>query len=147
MKQTVEEAAEEAIHKHYNCDGEHPCGECNYCMHFKGSNTSYDCCECGADEFNEGFIVGAEWQAKQLGWISVVERLPTDDSDYIVLLSNGIIGVGIYDNEAEIWRINGIGIVDNVFLYMPIPSFDEILEANKDVLQRMKRKGEENENN
>ena len=41
------------------------------------------------------------------------ERLPTDDSDYIVLLSNGIIGVGIYDNEAEIWRINGIGIVDN----------------------------------
>lgn len=88
------------------------------------------------------FKAGAEWQAKQLGWISVVERLPTDDSDYIVLLSNGIIGVGIYDNEAEIWRINGIGIVDNVFLYMPIPSFDEILEANRDVLQRMKEKGD-----
>lgn len=26
--------------------------------------------------------------------------------------------------------------------FLPIPSFDQILEANKDVLQRMKEKGE-----
>lgn len=31
---------------------------------------------------------------------------------------------------------------DAIKLYMPIPSFDEILEANKDVLQRMKEKGD-----
>jgi len=85
-----------------------------------------------------GFKAGAEWQSKQSLWISVEERLPEDDSDYIVLLSNGIIGVGIYNNKDNVWIINGIGIVRNVFLWMPIPSFDEILEANRDVLQRLK---------
>ena len=65
MKQTLEEAAREKIHAHYNCNGEYPCGERDYCEHCNGHNTAFDCCECGADEFKEGFISGAEWQAKQ----------------------------------------------------------------------------------
>ena len=56
MKQTVEEAAREAIHKHYNCNGTYPCSEREYCEHCNGHNTAFDCCECGADEFKEGFI-------------------------------------------------------------------------------------------
>ena len=31
MKQTVEEAARDAIHAHYKCNGEYPCGERDYC--------------------------------------------------------------------------------------------------------------------
>lgn len=27
MKQTIKEAAREAIHKHYNCNGTYPCSE------------------------------------------------------------------------------------------------------------------------
>ena len=61
MKQTVEEAAREAIHKHYNCNGTYPCSEREYCEHCNGHNTAFDCCECGADEFKEGFIAGANW--------------------------------------------------------------------------------------
>ena len=84
MKQTVEEAARDAIHAHYKCNGEYPCGERDYCEHCNGHNTAFDCCECGADEFKEGFISGAEWQSKQSPWISVKERLPEKDGYYFV---------------------------------------------------------------
>ena len=62
MKQTIKEAAREAIHKHYNCNGTYPCSEREYCEHCNGHNTAFDCCECGADEFKEGFIAGANWR-------------------------------------------------------------------------------------
>lgn len=62
MKQTLEQAVKEAIHKHYNCNGKYPCTEREYCQYCGGHNSAYDCGECGADEFNEGFRVGAEWR-------------------------------------------------------------------------------------
>lgn len=128
MKQTVEEAAKKARMASAET------------LTTYGTHTSLDdFTYLSHDEIAEAaFIKGAEWQSKQSLWISVEERLPEDDSDYIVLLSNGIIGVGIYNNKDNVWIINGIGIVRNVFLWMPIPSFDEILEANRDVLQRLK---------
>lgn len=43
MKQTVEEAARDAIHAHYKCNGEYPCGERDYCEHCNGHNTAFDC--------------------------------------------------------------------------------------------------------
>ena len=38
MKQTIKEAAREAIHKHYNCNGTYPCSEREYCEHCNGHN-------------------------------------------------------------------------------------------------------------
>lgn len=77
---------------------------------------------------------------KQSPWIIVDERLLEDISECLILLLNGVIGIGRYEKESKSWIMNGFGIVDDVILYMPIPSFDEILEANKDVLQRLKEK-------
>ena len=98
MKQTLEEAAKEAIHAHYNCNGKYPCGERNYCEHCNGHNTAHDCCECGADEFKEGFIACAEWHAKQPLWISVEERLPEKpEYDWVLVIvrdkRDGFIGI------------------------------------------------------
>lgn len=90
MKQTVEEAARDAIHAHYKCNGEYPCGERDYCEHCNGHNTAFDCCECGADEFKEGFISGAEWQSKQSPWISVKERLPEPNKEVLLYDKNSI---------------------------------------------------------
>ena len=90
MKQTVEEAARDAIHAHYKCNGEYPCGERDYCEHCNGHNTAFDCCECGADEFKEGFISGAEWQSKQSPWISVKERLPEPNKEVLLYDNNPI---------------------------------------------------------
>ncbi len=146
MKQTIKEAAREAIHKHYNCNGTYPCSEREYCEHCNGHNTTFDCCECGADEFKEGFITGAEWQAKQSPWISVKGRLPEEGQKVFVLVM--CYGTPCIREEKFCRNSNldkkGMWIHGNSFVlaWMPIPSFDEILEANKDVLERIKEKGD-----
>lgn len=139
MKQTVEEAARDAIHAHYKCNGEYPCGERDYCEHCNGHNTAFDCCECGADEFKEEFISGAEWQSKQSPWISVKERLPEELESVLV----GTNYEGRYYYEVA-FVMNGKWVCHNSkpIYWMPIPSFDDILEANRDVLERIKEKGD-----
>lgn len=90
------------------------------------------------------FIQGAEWQSKQSPWISVKERLPENEdrvlvlckmkrfNSYFTLVNNYI------DGE---WETKILAHYDTV-AWMPIPSFDEILEANRDVLERIKQKGD-----
>lgn len=58
----IKKAAISAIHDHYNCNGEYPCSERSYCQFCSGYNSAFDCNECGADDFNEGFLVGARWR-------------------------------------------------------------------------------------
>lgn len=146
MKQTIKEAAREAIHKHYNCNGTYPCSEREYCEHCNGHNTAFDCCECGADEFKEEFITGAAWQAKQSPWISVEDKAGCDTSgDCIVMVMNGDIFKAYFSSENKWMKSNGgyyDEVIDDVVAWFPIPSFDEILEVNKDVLERIKEKGD-----
>lgn len=150
MKQTVEEAARDAIHAHYKYNGEYPCGERDYCEHCNGHNTAFDCCECGADEFKEGFISGAEWQSKQSPWISVKERLPEKNTGVFFTVewkdSRKGYFVGLYYGNGQWESDNRIFLQDSplyrITHYMPIPSFDDILEANRDVLERIKEKGD-----
>ena len=92
-------------------------------------------------QFGEiNFIQGAEWHAKQSPWISVEERLPDYEGKVLVLYE--------YEGEMQIQELFYIGEKIMVFgssevlAWMPIPSFDEILEANRDVLERIKEKGD-----
>lgn len=86
------------------------------------------------------FKAGAEWQLKQSPWISVEERLPEKNT---VVLTRGAYGflicqlssLGEWETGANVNK-ERLGITH----WMPIPSFDEILEANKDVLERIKEK-------
>lgn len=90
----------------------------------------------------DGFKDGAEWQSKQSPWISVKERLPENNT---VVLTRGAYGflicrlssLGEWETGANVNK-ERLGITH----WMPIPSFDEILEANKDVLERIKEKGD-----
>lgn len=129
MKQTVEEAAREYSNDQIN--RQHHCEP--YCI--------------------VDFKAGADWQAKQSPWISVEERLPEEEQRVLV----GFLYYYKYDDrEAESRSYidtftygNSVWINDNgksylgkditrkdikVICWQPIPSFDEILEANKDVL-------------
>jgi hypothetical protein len=127
MKQMVEEAAKEHQSKFETCDGEGTLVGFANGMH----KQSY-----------ESFIAGAEWQAKQSPWVSVEERLPENEdrvlvlckmkrfNSYFTLLNNYI------DGE---WETKTLAYYDTI-AWMPIPSFDEILEVNKDVLERIKEK-------
>ena len=95
------------------------------------------------------FGKGAEWQSKQSPWISVNERLPENEDMVFTLCkvkrsNNYFICVNNYiDGE---WEAKALVYYDTVYYdtvaWMPIPSFDDILEANRDVLERIKEKGD-----
>ena len=97
------------------------------------------------------FIKGAEWQSKQSPWISVEERLPKGNELVLCrMVSNGAIVSGFINpipgcqpqvSTSPDFEFEDYGdyVCD---MWMPIPTFDEILEANKDVLGRIKEKGD-----
>lgn len=122
MKQTVEEAAR---------------GYSNDCRNRQRHCEPY----CIVD-----FISGAEWQSKQSPWISVKEKAGCDTSDdCIVMVENGDIFKAYFSSKNK-WMKSNDGhydeVIDDVVAWFPIPSFDDILEANRDVLERIKEKGD-----
>lgn len=87
------------------------------------------------------YAKGYEAGAKQSPWISVKERLPEEGKEVIVLyeyVSTLMVQTSFYYKQYEVWRFGDSKII----AWMPIPSFDEILEANRDVLERIKEKGD-----
>ena len=56
MNEDLNKDAVKAIHEYYNCQGEYSCSEFGCCQFGNGCNTSFDCCECGADAFYAGYI-------------------------------------------------------------------------------------------
>lgn len=89
-------------------------------------------------ETQEDFIAGAEWQAKQSPWISA-NKYPPIDKPLLLNYSNGSVydmQLGYYDG-CHYCNTYGQEVDKHIVGYMPIPSFDEILEAN-----RVKEKGD-----
>lgn len=133
MKQTVEEAARENI---------------------LFNHRTVDRTLFGKDlaKFGEmNFVQGAEWQSKQSPWISVNERLPEPNKLVLCrMVSNGAIVSGYIvvssGRSPYVATDGGFEFEDwndyECDMWMPIPSFDDILEANRDVLERIKEKGD-----
>lgn len=132
MKQTVEEAAKEARMASAET------------LTTYGTHTSLDdFTYLSHDEIAEAaFIKGAEWQSRQAPWISVEDAIPNE-------LAKGMCQVKYVDGSIDEMAMREV----NKWIYpyiktgyvthwKPIPSFDEILEANKDVLERIKEKGD-----
>lgn len=119
MKQTLKEAARENIlFNHRTAD-----------RTLSGKNLA---------QFGEiNFIQGAEWHAKQSPWISVEDRLPEANT---MVLTKGAYGFLIcYLSTLGEWE-TGANVNEErlgITHWMSIPSFDEILEAN-----RVKEKGD-----
>lgn len=134
MKQTVEEAANDYLQKILEAS--------DFEINFEEDNYDAGARDAVLDVTERAYIAGAEWQAKQLPWISVEERLPEEGQKVFVLtmccgvsriLTQRFYKTNAFDKDNR-W-IFGNSIV---LAWLPIPSFDEILEANKDVLQRLK---------
>ena len=54
----IEKEAREAVRKEYLCES---CAWKNDCDLCGGENTAFDCCECPADSFEDGFKAGANF--------------------------------------------------------------------------------------
>lgn len=94
-------------------------------------------------DMRNAFEEGAKWQSKQSPWISVKEKAGCDSSnDCIVMDSDGEVFRACFIRNKWLKYNRGYYVIDNVTHWMPIPSFDEILEANRDVLERIKEKGD-----
>lgn len=134
MKQTIEEAAKECRRTTAQSMGVyaqyHSIDEC------PNHGITYD------EIAEAAFIRGAEWQSKQSPWISVEDAIPNE-------LAKGMCQVKYVDGSIDEMAMREV----NKWIYpyiktgyvthwKPIPSFDEILEANKDVLERIKEKGD-----
>ena len=136
MKQTVEEAAKEYAELIVKPQEMY--------LSFEGVYSLKE------DLFNS-FSAGAEWQAKQSPLISVKERLPEPNKLVLCrMVSNGAIVSGYIvvssGRSPYVATDGGFEFEDwndyECDMWMPIPSFDEILEANRDVLERIKEKGD-----
>jgi hypothetical protein len=137
MKQTLEEAASKELFSSYACTSRN--------LSFAG--LVYD-----RNAMLNMFRKGAEWHARQPLWISVEERLPEDFQKVLILRT--YIGAKSRERRYEVFtqtffKEYGFKICETrknlkekVLAWMPIPSFDEILEANRDVLERIKEKGD-----
>lgn len=112
-------------------------------------------------DVKQAFVSGAEWMEKHFSRISVEERLPEEGQRILVEF---LFYYKYHDREAQSRRYidtftykYGVWVGDNgesypgkeltrrdikVICWQPIPSFDEILEANRDVLERIKEKGD-----
>lgn len=117
----------------------------------------------------EAVEYGAKWHAKQSQWISVEERLPEKpEYDWVLVIvrdkRDGFIGIpqigelrsdGFWHtvtsdsfNTSNFMRIYNTTDVLGKFLkqevvaWMPIPSFDERLDVNRDILEWIKEKGD-----
>lgn len=88
------------------------------------------------------FKKGADWQAKQSPWISVEDAIPNKQAKgvcQVKYVDGSIDEMAMREVNKWIYPYINTGYITH---WRPIPSFDEILEANKDVLERIKEKGD-----
>lgn len=92
----------------------------------------------GQTIYKSGFRDGAEWHAKQSPWIRVEDKLPSLNQKVIVY--NGKQVYMSHRTEKDYAKDTNSFLYGlqtyNVVAWMPIPSFDETLEANRDVLEQ-----------
>jgi hypothetical protein len=88
------------------------------------------------------YAKGYETGRKESPWIRVEDKLPSLNQKVIVY--NGKQVYMSHRTEKDYAKDTNSFLYGlqtyNVVAWMPIPSFDEILEANRDVLERIKEK-------
>lgn len=108
-REQIEKAAKEAVQNHFQCNGKYPCEERDYCEFCNGHNSAFDCKEdCGADDFNEGFFVGAQWRINSV-WHDASEK--PDKNQPVVFECKKTYGKGYSVNFGE-----NYGLLKNVLL-------------------------------
>lgn len=97
------------------------------------------------NDIQQAFEVGWD-EALKSQWIKIEDKLPAIGEVVLVLTLNGKMSMSkryqpkdCHGNNVGIvtWK-GSTTFVNSIIAWMKIPSFDEILESNKDVLKRLK---------
>lgn len=92
MTKTIEEAAKEAVRKEYLCEKCAWKENCDFCG---GENTAFDCCECPADSYEDGFKAGAN----HVYGLPLSQRLTAEEKERVRAKYNGAkIGATEFDS-------------------------------------------------
>ena len=147
MKQKVEEAANDYLQKILEAS--------DFEINFEEDNYDAGARDAVLDVTERAYIAGAKWQKEQSLWIRAKEQLPPVNEKDISKQSEPVLvkisghcepEILVYNKFYHVWDTSdgddySCNISDDD-LWMPIPSFDEILEANRDVLGPIKEKGD-----
>lgn len=76
MTRTIEEAAREAVRKEYLCEKCAWKDNCDFC---RGVNTPFDCCECSADSYEDGFKAGVNY----VYGLPLAQRLTAEEKERV----------------------------------------------------------------
>lgn len=78
-------------------------------------------CSTIAEEL--AFRKGAQYCEDNPAWRMCDDELPKIDEEVLVACDNGDRNVGYYDDDGY-WYVNGIGVVDNIIAWLPLPKFN-----------------------
>lgn len=60
-EEQIKKGAIDRIHGIFKCNGKYPCSALRYCRFGTGENNAYNANECGADDYESGFIDGVRY--------------------------------------------------------------------------------------
>lgn len=81
MTETIKEAAREAVRKEYLCEKCAWKDNCDFC---RGVNTPFDCCECSADSYEDGFKAGVNY----VYGLPLAQRLTAEEKERVRRIYN-----------------------------------------------------------
>lgn len=126
MKQTVEEAANDYLNRILEST--------DFEINLEENNYDSGARDAILDVTERAFVSGAEWQAKQMAWINVNNKMPEDGfevdertilahtKNVIVLYKNGYVGKGkrIYIDNKKGWQWSCLKGKDIIYwMYYP----------------------------
>lgn len=68
------------------------------------------------------FLDGVQYCEDNPAWRMCEDELPYSNEEVFVVFENGDRGIGYYEGIGD-WYVNGIGAVDNVVAWHPLPVF------------------------
>lgn len=71
----------------------------------------------------QAYLEGAKDADNHPAWRMCEDELPKIDEEVLVACDNGDRNVGYYDDDGY-WYVNGIGVVDNIIAWLPLPKFN-----------------------
>lgn len=70
----------------------------------------------------DAFLDGVQYCEDNTAWRMCEDELPYSNEEVFIVFENGDRGIGYYEGIGD-WYVNGIGVVDNVVAWLPLPVF------------------------